>query len=293
MAIAMETLLGELASELGELIPGVRINDNSLSGQATNAVASSSTVLLDVNNRFEYDENIVADSYLRVKSDSSITTNINTVVKIATYNAGTLTLTPGLNSINTNTQYQIFRRIHPSAYLQAITESLRLAYPSIYTPKADTTVTTAANTYVYTVPGDIEDVSRVELQIQTSPTSYPYAEINFEANRTGNDLQHIQLFGQYTPSLKLRISGAGYVTAPTSLLGTINVSGDEIEIVKMGAKAALYRKLASSSSDGSDDQNNFFAMSKNYYDLFLEAKAKHHKTLPRMTVIRDPRYNWL
>ena len=61
MAIAMETLLAELSSELGELMPGVRVNDNTLSGQATNAGTRSSTVLIDVNNRLEYCENIVCE----------------------------------------------------------------------------------------------------------------------------------------------------------------------------------------------------------------------------------------
>lgn len=276
-------------------MPGVRVNDNTLSGQATNAVASSSTVLIDVNNRFEYDENIVGESYLRVKADSSVAGNVNVVVRIATYNVSTntMTLTPGLNSINTNTQYQIFRRLAPSAYLQAITETLRQAYPAIYDPKSNTSLTITPNVYVYTVPGDIEDVTKVELQTNTGIASYPYVEVPFETRRTGNDLQHIQIFNQFASSYALRVSGAGYLTAPSSLLGTVDISGDEIEILKLGAKSSLYRKLAGLSSDGSEDQNNMFNMAERYYQLFVEAKAKHRKPLPRMTVVRDPRYNWL
>jgi hypothetical protein len=227
-------------------------------------------------------------------SDTSLNANVNKVVRIATYNVSTstMTLTPGLSSINTSTQYQIFRRLPPSAYLQAAEESLRLAYPSVYSSKANTTLNVSPNIYIYTVPGDIEDVSRVEIQNNIGIASYPYTEIPFETRRVSNH-QELQLMREYSSNYRLRISGAGYITAPTTLLGTVDVSGDEIEIVKMGMKSGLYRRLAGTSSDGSDDQNNYFNMADRYYQLFLEAKAKHHKSLPRQTIVRDPRYSWL
>lgn len=292
MAIAVETLLGELSAELGELVPGVRVNNSILSGQVTTAAVGTSIV--DVNNRFEIDSDTITGSYLRVVSDVTTTTNQNVVVQIATYNTSnnTITVTAGLASTSTNTTYQIFRRLPPSAYLSALTESMRNAYPAIHMSKSDVSVTITAQNYLYTVPGDFNDVTLVEIQTNLGISSFPYKQIPFDLIRTG-ELQQLQLLANYPPAYKLRITGMGFMTPPSSLISTIDVSGDEIEIIKWGAKSALYRRLAGIVSDGSDDQNNFLGLSKQYYDLFMEAKAKHRRLTPKMQVVRDPRYGWL
>lgn len=292
MAIAMETLLAELSTELGELVPGVRINNNGLSGQVTTAAVGTSIV--DVNNRFELDPDAMSFNYLRVVSDSTTTTNQNVVVQVATYNTATntITVTPGLASTSTNTQYQIFRRLPPSAYLQAITESIRSAFPAIHASKSNTSLSIVAQTYIYTVPADFDEVTLVEIQTNLGITDYPYKQIPFDLIKS-DELQTIQLLETYPATYKLRITGMGAMTAPTSLISTINISGDDIEIVKIGAKSSLYRRLAGIASDGSEDQSNFLGLAKTYYDLFQEAKHTHRKLTPKMQIIRDPRYGWL
>jgi len=76
-----------------------------------------------------------------------------------------------------STSYEIYRRIHPDKYTDAMNEASRMCYPALYRYIEDESLTVLSNTWTYTVPSLIRHVTQVFYETNTSQPTYPYTEI--------------------------------------------------------------------------------------------------------------------
>lgn len=112
--------------------------------------------------------------------------------------------------------YEIHRRIERSRKLEALNDAIGQLGLNWYRPLLDTTLTTAANTWTYTLPALIDKVYRVELQVATDATlvGYPYVDaaiydwrVDTAVDAAGNTTQTLQFGTLPPPNMKLRLLG--------------------------------------------------------------------------------------
>ncbi len=288
MATTFETLLGEIATEIHELVSSTRETTRFASGKAT---AGTTTTITDTNNRFELDDNSIIGSWIRVLSDTNNTINEGSISKITAFNTTTkvITFSPALPVAATvTTIYQIFRYIHPSTYVDAINFATRKAFPFVYKRMLDTSLTYLPNTWQYDVPTGIDIVTSIEMQTTNSIATYPYVDIPFEVEWDG-DVGSIQLFDYYQPNYTMRVKGIGHLTELTGMSGSIETNYDNLlPIVKLAA-SYLFSRSAGLAIFG--DVQKHMQLAADAENEGMRLAREHRMPFPRLKRRRDPRYS--
>lgn len=280
-------MLAEIASSIGDLIPGVRVADNALSGAGSGA--GTTTTVVDANNRMETSDELL-NAFLRVKADSGQAGNVGQVSRVTAFATNTLTISPALAAAtSTTTQYQLFRQFPPSTYMAAINEATRASYPWLHKQMRDeSTNTVTSNTYYYTMPTGMFHVSAVEIQINTGVSTYPYVPVPFwvdwnsEAGRI-----YIPDAINFPVGAVIRIIGFGRLSEITTDAGTIEVTGNRLIPIYNYARAYLYQKMAGTSAES--DIQKYETLAQSFMQAFERTVRKYRMPTPASEITLDPR----
>lgn len=286
MATTFESLLASLARDLGELSRGVRIASATLSGAGSSV--GTTTTLIDINNRFEPDANILKNALFRVVADSGQPTNVRQLASITTYDPSTktLTLSPALAAAtSTTTQYQIFRYLAPSQYMEALNDALNDSFPWIYDWQRDeTTLDFVPNQFYYTVPSTIRRLRRVLVQIDMGNPYAPYAEIPFRTEQ-GAESRRFYIPDNFSipAGAAIRCEGMGAVTSLAAETDSLNLDGEHLIPIVLYAKSKLAEQIAARARGAGDTQGRYKSDAEKYYGLWRQALKDHRMTPPGMS----------
>lgn len=215
MSFTAQQLIRELAERQGELALGTA----EAGGSTTTLVAT------DLTQWWPVDHNkLNCWVYGSSTADAS---NRTLERRGSSWSADNVTLTlaaPGFAAACTTGVYEIHARTRRTRKLEALNEAIGQLQLYWYRPVVDdTSITTAANTWTYTLPSSVNwsEFPRIHIQINTdvTATGYPYADAdpwNWEVRRavssTGVETWTLQFGLLPPPGRKIRIfAEAGYV----------------------------------------------------------------------------------
>lgn len=240
---SFETLLYEIATAINDLIPGLRANDVALSGQCSTAGTVNSAI--DTNNRFETAA-MLKNTIFRVQDSTSDTTN-GQVSEVSSFDPDShiISLKAALSAAtDTATKYQLFRHFPPTVYKNALNEAIEWAWPAIYNPVRNESLTFTPGTYYQTLPTSVWSVSKVEVQANLGNSTYPFEDITGDtkvdwAGETGR-LYH---YGYYPAGASFRITGIGRLTSVSTDASTIEVSASRVLPLKLYAIHYMFSQM--------------------------------------------------
>ena len=148
---------------------------------------------------------------------------------------------------NSTTVY-LFKRFRPSAYDTALRSALQDAYPYIASQVVNTSLTTAASTYEYTIPAAIEELERmlggkVELQADPDVSTYPYQELVQWTTRRDDTAGTYKLIihpDELIVGRTLRLTGLAPITFPATDATAIALPSQALNLLAYLTAAHLY-----------------------------------------------------
>lgn len=156
---------------------------------------------------------------------------------------------PFAAQIATSTTLYIFRRFAPSAYNDALQSAITDVYPYLAQMVVDTSLTTASEQYEYTIPSSIVslermDGGRVEMEVNTNDSDYPYVELRLWETREAltTSRTHTLLIhpNELVADRTLRLRGLGYLTNPSTDAATVPLEGVQATLLIYKLIANLY-----------------------------------------------------
>lgn len=147
------------------------------------------------------------------------------------------------------TQLYIFRRFSPDEFDEALRIAVEECYPYLSQVIVDTSLTTAADTYEYTVPSSIHDLERmyggkVEIEANTGDADYPYLELrHWDTRRVYGASPSYKLLihpSELMPGRTLRVFGLAPLTYPATDATTIPLDPPQINLLAYLTLANLY-----------------------------------------------------
>lgn len=132
--------------------------------------------------------------------------------------------------------------------LDALNHALQEAYPLIYKPVLDTSLTTLASTYEYTVPLTIKSISKVEMKLSGNTD---YSEVRGWSVRRGASSK-LQFVNLPEPGATIRVHGFGPFDDMT-LSGSTDVQWPDQATVLLPVGAAAYLLMSGEAGRVSTD----------------------------------------
>lgn len=157
----------------------------------------------------------------------------------------TATIAPNWDTTPDNTTgYELYKKTFtPDDYKWAINAAIEKSWPHIFDKDEDTSLTTVANTYAYTIPSTVNPdwTYTVEIQDVTSPTSYPYIRVPFQLIRDDAGTAYVQFLFLPQTDRTIRIRSVKRLSTLSTEMSTIDIIYSDY--IKARAKALLYMKL--------------------------------------------------
>ncbi len=159
-----------------------------------------------------------------------------------TNSTGTFTVAAWVTNPAADSFYEAyFKTFTLSDYDRAINDAIRKA-SKLWVLKYDTSITTVANTWAYTLPPSVTlPLIKVEVQNNTSYATYPYTEMAFWKVLENGSTRQLQLPFAQTAGYTVRLTYLGR-------LDTLDTDFDELDelyrpYVEAKAKASLFRSF--------------------------------------------------
>jgi hypothetical protein len=154
---------------------------------------------------------------------------------------GTFTVGTWTTSPVAGTYYEVyFKTFTFTDYERAINDAIRKGWPKLWVQKEDTSITTVANTYAYTLPASVNvPLMKVEVQNDLNVATAPYTEMAFWSYLESGSTKQVQFRDALAAGYKVRLT----YLSPLSTLETDYDVMDELYMpyVVTKAKASLYR----------------------------------------------------
>ncbi len=260
MSTTLLTLKRRIADKMGKYLSGTVTTGSTLS------------IIYDAANRFE-GTNSLAEGWMEISSGPGL----GLVRKIASNIAGStafvlyaaLTASPACG----NTYDIYLAPLKPDDYTQYINDALENDYPALHHRIVDESITVAANTYSYLMPSGIGNLLQVWYQQDIGITDYPFAELPKAAwdvtENLGVQTLRLDTGTQSLVTRTLRLVGIQRFTALSANTDTVELEGEQLELLMHGALYRLWEKLASSVPVGQEKryQQNAQLARRNYETL--------------------------
>lgn len=221
LAPTQADLIRELAQRMGEYVA------------STPTAAGTTTTLIDSALK-QYWPLDVAQHYAWVYGAATADTNNRTIERrVQSWDADSTTLTflAAWPTAPTTGLYEVHTRTPRARKLRALNAAIGELHLYWYRPFVDESLTTASNTYTYSLPSNIiwAAVPRLEIQVNTAVASHPYSDASVynpqirRSTTTGGVTTWTIQFGRLPPpGRKLRVYGMaayGDLASDTAVLG--------------------------------------------------------------------------
>lgn len=193
---------------------------------------------------------------------------------------------PFTAQINSADTLYIFRRFSPAAFDQALEQAVEDVYPYLFQRIVDTSLTTAAETYEYTIPASIRDLERmlggkVEMQVRTDDADYPYVPLRMwetrEAVTTASSSYTLVIHpDELVAGRTLRLRGIAPLAYPAGEADTVPVDAPQVNLLVFMVIANLY---ATTYGAPEGDSNRASGIEGRYRTLFETMRDQWGMTL--------------
>lgn len=265
------TTLAVLKAKLGKLLGDYRESTTTGAGSTTSFVCD------DVNVAREQDGFYVGWTFVNASNDEwSPITAWDRSTK-----TGTLEFT--LTSVGDSTSIQLFKRWDPGAYRDAINMAIAELYP-ILNQKIDYRgLLTADDTFEFTLPGNIREVSSVYVESALNSDStaeatrgYPYRKIPFKVRQDGLlqrlefDVDPFDETGQ--TARRIRILGEGPVSQLYNDSDYVELVEPQTNLILYLAASMLYTYMISGAA--SSDIDRYDTLSKWWWGKYAKYEGQ-------------------
>ena len=170
---------------------------------------------------------------------------------------------------------ELYSTFPPEDFDEALRQALSEVFPYLATKVYDTSLTTAVNTYEYTIPSSILDMTRtlgarVEYQANTSEPTYPYQTIYGWTVRDNNGARTLLIPPHEHPGARvLRLTGFGTLAYPATDATSIPLDEYQLQLLAYKTAEVLYRSAV---TDPNTDRSFFDGQAARYNALFEQHK---------------------